>query len=103
MAGPTAVTVIARRMLPPHAWTSRIAVLTVAFSVGQAVGPLISGMMSDSSGGIAKGLWLSVILLAVSAVVALAQRERAHTAQPHTEQAAAPAAHTTRSAAAQGR
>lgn len=76
MAGPTAVTVLARRMLPPQAWTSGIALLTVAFSVGQAVGPLVAGMLSDSSGGIAKGLWLSVILLAVSAVLALLQRER---------------------------
>ncbi|MFD7406744.1 YbfB/YjiJ family MFS transporter [Streptomyces sp. NPDC059866] len=75
MAGPTAVTVLARRMLPQHAWTSGIAWLTVAFSVGQAVGPLISGILSDSEGGIAKGLWLSVILLAVSALVALVQRE----------------------------
>ncbi|MEU4096583.1 YbfB/YjiJ family MFS transporter [Streptomyces sp. NPDC026673] len=92
MAGPTAVTVIARRMLPAHAWTSGIALLTVAFSVGQAVGPLISGLMSDSSGGIAKGLWLSVILLAVSAAVALAQRERTHAALPHPDHTAAPAA-----------
>ncbi|MFS4098069.1 YbfB/YjiJ family MFS transporter, partial [Streptomyces sp. AF1A] len=63
MAGPTSITVLARRMLPQHAWTSGIAWLTVAFSVGQAVGPLISGILSDSDGGIAKGLWLSVILL----------------------------------------
>ncbi|MEV8563409.1 YbfB/YjiJ family MFS transporter [Streptomyces sp. NPDC051917] len=67
---------LARRMLPQHAWTSGIAWLTVAFSVGQAVGPLVSGNLSDSGGGIAKGLWLSVILLALSAVAALAQRER---------------------------
>ncbi|AWW42217.1 MFS transporter [Streptomyces cadmiisoli] len=76
MAGPTAVTVLARRMLPQHAWTSGIAWLTVAFSVGQAIGPLLSGALSDSEGGIAKGLWLSVALLAVSAAVALFQRER---------------------------
>ncbi|WP_426567426.1 YbfB/YjiJ family MFS transporter [Streptomyces canus] len=76
MAGPTSVTVLARRMLPQHAWTSGIAWLTVAFSVGQAVGPLVSGILSDSDGGIAKGLWLSVMLLAVSAAAALFQRER---------------------------
>ncbi|MFD5269041.1 YbfB/YjiJ family MFS transporter [Streptomyces sp. NPDC058335] len=81
MAGPTAITVLARRMLPQHAWTSGIAWLTVAFSVGQAVGPLISGVLSDSEGGIAKGLWLSVILLVVSAAVALTQRERPAAAQ----------------------
>ncbi|MFF3689612.1 YbfB/YjiJ family MFS transporter [Streptomyces sp. NPDC002187] len=89
MAGPTSITVLARRMLPQHAWTSGIAWLTVAFSVGQAVGPLISGILSDSEGGIAKGLWLSVVLLAVSAAVALIQRERPAAASD--KPAAAPA------------
>ncbi|KMS87265.1 hypothetical protein ACZ91_32240 [Streptomyces regensis] len=91
MAGPTAVTVLARRMLPPHAWASGIAWLTVAFSVGQAVGPLVSGVLSDSDGGIAKGLWLSVILLALSAVAALVQREhpaRAAAGSPEDDRAA---------------
>ncbi|MGW1614640.1 YbfB/YjiJ family MFS transporter [Streptomyces sp. NPDC002285] len=82
MAGPTAITVLARRMLPQHAWTSGIAWLTVAFSVGQAVGPLISGILSDSEGGIAKGLWLSVILLLVSAVASLFQRETKPAPEP---------------------
>jgi predicted MFS family arabinose efflux permease len=85
MAGPTAVTVLARRMLPQHAWTSGIALLTVAFSVGQAVGPLVSGLLSDSSGGIAKGLWLSVVLLAVSAAVAVVQRERGAVEHRHQD------------------
>ncbi|KOV72847.1 hypothetical protein ADL00_04910 [Streptomyces sp. AS58] len=94
MAGPTAVTVLARRMLPQHAWTSGIAWLTVAFSVGQAIGPLLSGVLSDSEGGIAKGLWLSVALLAVSAAVALFQRERPAVAPavPASAPAAQPAA-----------
>ncbi|MER8012470.1 YbfB/YjiJ family MFS transporter [Streptomyces sp. NPDC094149] len=94
MAGPTAVTVLARRMLPPHAVASGIAWLTVAFSVGQAVGPLVSGILSDSDGGIAKGLWLSVILLALSAVAALVQREHAPLAA-----AAASSSETVQSAA----
>jgi predicted MFS family arabinose efflux permease len=76
MAGPTAATVLARRLLPAHAWTAGIAVLTVAFSVGQAIGPLVSGLLSDTSGGITAGLWLSVLLLAVAAIAALAQRDK---------------------------
>ncbi|MFD1930103.1 YbfB/YjiJ family MFS transporter [Nonomuraea mangrovi] len=78
MAGPTAATVIARRMLPASGWTAGIALLTVAFSVGQAVGPLLSGLMSDGEGGIARGLWLSAGLLVLAALTALVQRE--HTA-----------------------
>jgi predicted MFS family arabinose efflux permease/nucleotide-binding universal stress UspA family protein len=77
MAGPTAVTVLARRMLPAHRWTAGIAYLTVAFSVGQAIGPLIAGLLSDSSGGITKGLWLSVVLLGMAGAAALLQREPA--------------------------
>ncbi|MFI5485052.1 MULTISPECIES: YbfB/YjiJ family MFS transporter [Micromonospora] len=73
MAGPTAATVLARRALPPAGWTAGIALLTVAFSVGQAIGPLLSGALSDS-GGVAVGLWLSVALLAAAALVVLRQR-----------------------------
>jgi predicted MFS family arabinose efflux permease len=75
MAGPTAATVIARRMLPRGAWTAGIALLTVAFSVGQAVGPLVSGLLSDRPGGITHGLWLSAVLLVVAAAAALFQRD----------------------------
>ncbi|NIK61335.1 YbfB/YjiJ family MFS transporter [Kribbella shirazensis] len=75
MAGPTAATVIARRMLPHGSWTAGIALLTVAFSVGQAIGPLVSGLLSDSAGGITNGLWLSAALLILAAVAALFQRD----------------------------
>jgi predicted MFS family arabinose efflux permease len=75
MAGPTAATVLARRMLPAHGWATGIAMLTVAFSVGQAIGPLVAGVLSDGSGGIAAGLWLSVGLLAAAALTALVQRD----------------------------
>jgi predicted MFS family arabinose efflux permease len=75
MAGPTAATVLARRMLPARGWTTGIASLTVAFSIGQAVGPLLAGALSDLNGGIELGLWLSVVLLAVAGLVALTQRD----------------------------
>ncbi|PWU43152.1 MFS transporter [Micromonospora globispora] len=81
MAGPTAATVLARRALPPAGWTAGIALLTVAFSVGQAIGPLVSGVLSDS-GGVAVGLWLSVGLLAAAGLVALFQRDTGPTAEP---------------------
>jgi predicted MFS family arabinose efflux permease/nucleotide-binding universal stress UspA family protein len=92
MAGPTAATVLARRMLPVHGWTTGIALLTVAFSLGQGIGPLVAGVLSDSSGGITRGLWLSVVLLALAAAVALTQREPTpdSTAQSPTSVASAP-------------
>ncbi|WP_186316019.1 YbfB/YjiJ family MFS transporter [Catellatospora sichuanensis] len=82
MAGPTAATLMARRMLPAEGWAAGIALLTVAFSAGQAIGPVLSGLLSDGPGGVARGLWLSVALLGIAALVALWQRE--HPAVPQT-------------------
>jgi predicted MFS family arabinose efflux permease len=71
----TAVTSFARRAARPHAWTSVIATLTVAFGMGQSIGPVLSGAFSDGPGGVRAGLWLSVAILAVASLVALMQRE----------------------------
>ncbi|SCL22525.1 Predicted arabinose efflux permease, MFS family [Micromonospora rhizosphaerae] len=87
MAGPTAATVLARRSLPATGWAAGIALLTVAFSLGQAVGPLLSGLLSDH-GGVAVGLWLSVGLLAAAALVALRQRAYHPAHLPETTQPA---------------
>lgn len=75
MAGPTAAAVLAKRSLPPEARTSGIAAQTVAFSVGQGIGPVISGALSDGSWGIAGGLWLSVVLILGAGAAALFQRQ----------------------------
>jgi predicted MFS family arabinose efflux permease len=78
MAGPTAVTAISRHVLQPAAWTAGIAIMTTAFAVGQAVGPLVSGLLSDGSGGLEAGLWLSPVLLAAAAAVAYLQEHHPH-------------------------
>jgi MFS family permease len=83
MAGPTAATILARRMLPAHGWTSGIALLTVAFSLGQAIGPLVAGLLSDMDGGIKLGLWLSEVLLLIAGAIALTQRHVEPAATPH--------------------
>jgi len=71
----TAVTTVARRILPPHSWTGGIAALTVVFASGQCIGPLLSGVLADRSGGVRLGLALSAGLLLLGAFVALGQRE----------------------------
>ena len=76
MAGPTAVTVIVRKLLPPQTWTAALAALTVAFALGQAIGPLASGYLSDATGSVGAGLWLSPVLLVAAAGLALFQRSR---------------------------
>ena len=87
----TAVTAVARRSLQPHHWTPAIAGLTVAFAVGQCLGPVLAGVLSDGSAGLSLGLSLSVVVLLAGALVALTQRHHeapgyrvAATAEPPT-------------------
>lgn len=70
-----AVTSFARKAAKPHAWTAAIAALTIAFGLGQCIGPVLSGALSDGPGGIQAGLWLSVGILAVASIVAAFQSE----------------------------
>jgi predicted MFS family arabinose efflux permease len=70
-----AVTSFVRRAAKPHAWTAAIAALTIAFSIGQCVGPVLSGALSDGSNGIRASLWLSVGILIVATVIAAFQPE----------------------------
>lgn len=72
----TAVTSFARRAAPAEAWTRAIAALTVAFGIGQCVGPILSGYLSDGPGGVHMGLEVSAMILLASAVVIAFQRER---------------------------
>jgi predicted MFS family arabinose efflux permease len=70
-----AVTAFARKAAKPHAWTAVIAVFTVAFGLGQCIGPILSGALSDGPSGVRSGLWLSVGLLAAGSIIASFQGE----------------------------
>ena len=72
----TAVTSFARRAAPPEAWTRAIAALTVAFGIGQCIGPLLSGYLSDGPNGVRAGLQISAAILLAAAVLISFQRER---------------------------
>lgn len=71
----TAVTSFARRAVKPHAVTAAFATLTVAFGTGQCIGPVLSGALSDGPGGLQRGLWFSVAILALATFVATLQAE----------------------------
>ena len=75
-----AVASFARRALKPHAVTGAIGVLTVVFGIDQCIGPVLSGALADGPNGLKAGLWLSVAILGVGAVVAVFQREPSETA-----------------------
>jgi predicted MFS family arabinose efflux permease len=71
----TAVTAFARRAAKPHAWTAAIGALTISFGIGQCIGPVLSGALSDGPNGIRSGLWLSVGILIAAALTAAFQPE----------------------------
>lgn len=70
-----AVTSFARRAAPPHAWTAAIGAMTTAFGIGQCIGPVLSGALSDGPDGVRAGLMLSVGILTLAATVAAFQPE----------------------------
>jgi predicted MFS family arabinose efflux permease len=74
LAGPAAVTIVAQRQLPASSWTAAISLLTVGFAFGQTVSPILAGAISDATGSIAAGFWVSPVLLGFAACVNLLQR-----------------------------
>ena len=70
----TALTDASRRVLDAAHWTAALAVLTVGFALGQCLGPVLSGLVSDAGGGLTAGLSVSAGVLALAAVVGLLQR-----------------------------
>lgn len=70
----TAITLLIRRHLPQSAWTSAIAWATVIFAVGQSLGPLGSGALSDRF-GLSASLWWTTIIMTMGAFVALFQKK----------------------------
>ncbi len=69
------MTSFARRAFKAHAWTAAIALLTADFGIGQCVGPILNGVLSDGPSGVRGGLWLSMGILAVASIVAALQSE----------------------------
>jgi predicted MFS family arabinose efflux permease len=62
-----------RRNLDRAAWPSGVAAMTIAFSLGQTVGPVLAGALADAAGGLAAALALSAGGLGLAALIAFAQ------------------------------
>ena len=67
----TAITVEVRRTLPAERWTTVMGNATALFALGQLIGPTLTGLLADTSGGLALGLRGSAALLGVAAAIAL--------------------------------
>ena len=70
LAAISGVATIARRDLPPESWSTALAVLTTWFAVGQSAGPVLAGLVGDSTDGLGTALIGSICALVVGAVVA---------------------------------
>jgi predicted MFS family arabinose efflux permease len=68
-----ATTAFVRRNLSRSAWASAIGALTVAFGLGQTVGPVAIGALTDLTGALSGGLWTSVVLLVLGAGIGAMQ------------------------------
>jgi predicted MFS family arabinose efflux permease len=68
-------TAFVRFNYPPSAWPTAIAAMTISFGVGQTLGPIVVGAITDALGSLAYALNVSAALLALGALAALCQRK----------------------------
>jgi len=72
---PTTVADLVKTSLPKTAWGPAIAVFTVVFAVGQAIGPFLSGWLADLTHSLYAGLAGSVAILLAASAAAMYQRK----------------------------
>jgi MFS family permease len=77
-------TAFVRFNYPPAAWPTAIAAMTTAFGVGQILGPIVTGAITDAMGSLSYALNVSAAMLAVGAVLAAFQRRLVQTPTRHT-------------------
>ena len=67
-------TAFVRFNYPPAAWPTGIAALTISFGIGQTLGPIAVGAVTDAMGSLSYALNVSAAMLAVGAIAAAFQR-----------------------------
>jgi predicted MFS family arabinose efflux permease len=72
-------TAFVRFNYPPAAWPKGIAAMTIAFGIGQTLGPTVVGAVTDAYGSLSYALNASAALLALGAIAAAFQRRLAPT------------------------
>lgn len=73
----TAISISVRETLPQPHWTAGLGFATVAFGLGQTVGPSLTGWVSDRTHDLGSGLLLSGAILVLGIVLALVHHRRA--------------------------
>ncbi len=70
----TATTAFVRFNYPAQAWPKAIAVMTIAFGLGQTLGPIATGAITDAMGSLSYALNVSALTLAIGAIACVSQR-----------------------------
>jgi predicted MFS family arabinose efflux permease len=70
----TATTAFARFNYPPAAWPKAIGIMTITFSLGQTLGPFVTGAITDYTGSLTSALNVSTAALALGALCCAFQR-----------------------------
>ncbi len=68
-------TAFVRFNYPPAGWPAGIAAMTIAFGIGQTLGPIVVGSITDAIGSLSIALNVSAAMLAVGAVASAFQRK----------------------------
>jgi predicted MFS family arabinose efflux permease len=66
-------TAFVRFNYPPAAWPKGIAAMTIAFGIGQTLGPIVVGAITDAFGSLSYALNVSAAMLALGAIAAAFQ------------------------------
>jgi predicted MFS family arabinose efflux permease len=67
-------TAFVRFNYPPEAWPKAIAAITIVFGIGQTLGPIAVGAITDATGSLTSALVMSAAALAIGAVASAFQR-----------------------------
>jgi hypothetical protein len=70
----TSTTAFVRFNYPLAAWPAAIAAMTISFGIGQTVGPVMVGAITDAMGSLSYALNVSAAMLAVGAILSAFQR-----------------------------
>ena len=70
-------TAFVRFNYPPAAWPTAIAAMTIAFGIGQTLGPVVTGAITDALGSLSYALNAGAAMLALGAIATAFQRRLA--------------------------
>jgi len=72
-------TAFVRFNYPPASWPTAIAAMTISFGIGQTLGPIVVGAITDAVGSLSFALNVSAAMLAAGAILSAFQRKLGQT------------------------